>query len=282
MYLYIATFQNNKKYIGITNNFNKRKTIHESRAKNNYNGVFYNAIRKYGFKNISWIVADGYQSWDALCDIEKELIKTHNTCCLDLNSNGYNMTRGGDGRVGFKHTDKWKQMMSEKMSGENSPSYGRKLTDEQKDHLSKINSGKLHPRYGKHRTEKQKLAMEQGFQKYCEDNGHPWVGKKHSEKSKQKISKANSGKNNGMYGKISPNKGKKNKAAADRMKGTKNPMYGRTGENHPRAKLTYEKAEEIKTKYKTGLYTQKQLSEEFSISKTQISNIIQNKVWVKK
>ncbi|KKL57926.1 hypothetical protein LCGC14_2230500, partial [marine sediment metagenome] len=34
MYLYIAVFPNNKKYIGISNNFEKRKVVHKSRAKN--------------------------------------------------------------------------------------------------------------------------------------------------------------------------------------------------------------------------------------------------------
>ena len=253
MYLYIAVFPNNKKYIGISNNFEKRKVVHKSRAKNKWKSIFCNAIRKYGFENISWIVADGYQSWNILCDLEKELIKNYNTCCLDSDNNGYNATRGGDGYTGFKHTSEWKNMMSKRMSGKNSPSYGRKLTNKQKEHLSKLNSGENHPRYGKPRTLKQKKKMEEGLAKYYEINGHPWCGRNHSDDSKLKISKRNSGENNGMY--------------------------GVRGENHHSSKLTFNKAENIRKKYKTGKYSYKSLAEIFNISLSQVGNIINNKVW---
>jgi hypothetical protein len=36
-----------------------------------------------------------------------------------------NMTDGGDGTTGYSHTDKHKQMMSAKQSGENNPRYGK-------------------------------------------------------------------------------------------------------------------------------------------------------------
>ena len=271
-------FPNNKKYIGITNGINKRKTAHKSRARNNYKGVFYNAIRKYGWDSIRWEIADGYKDWNELCELEIKKIAEYKTQDRDF---GYNITPGGNVNHGFKHTEEWKQMMSERMSGENSPLFGRKLTKEQREHLSRINSGDLHPRYGKKITEEQKKAMNNGFEKYCYENGHPWVGRKHTNESKDKISKANSGKNNGMYRKKSWNHGKKNPEWSKKMSGSGNPMYGKIGENHHGAKLNYEKAENIREKYKTGLYTYKKLSEEFNISVTQIGNIVNNRVWVK-
>ena len=46
MYLYIATFPNDKKYIGITKNLNDRKRKHKFRAKRGDSEYLYNAIRK--------------------------------------------------------------------------------------------------------------------------------------------------------------------------------------------------------------------------------------------
>lgn len=40
-----------------------------------------------------------------------------------------------------------------------------------------------------------------------------------------------------------------------------------------------EEANEIRTKHKTGNYTQQQLADEYNISRSHISNIINNKVW---
>ena len=116
-----------------------------------------------------------------------------------------------------------------------------------------------------------KIGLKQGFEKYCKENGHPWTGKQHSGKAKEKISKANSGKNNGMYGKI----------LSKRMTDSKNPMYGRTGNKHPGAKLNYEKAKEIRDKYNSGKHTYAELSKEFNISVSQVGNIVKNEVWIK-
>ena len=120
MYLYIATFPNRKKYIGITQYINKRITTHKSRAKNGYDGFFYNAIRKYGWENIEWEIVDGYKDMDELGDVEIEKIAEYKTQDRDF---GYNIVKGGNVNCGFKHTEEWKQMMSKKMSGENSPSF---------------------------------------------------------------------------------------------------------------------------------------------------------------
>jgi group I intron endonuclease len=43
---------------------------------------------------------------------------------------------------GTKHTQEWKQMMSNKMKGENNPRYGKKLTDEEKQNIRKNSPNK--------------------------------------------------------------------------------------------------------------------------------------------
>jgi len=154
MYLYIATFPNNKKYIGITSNINKRKTAHKSRAKNNYKGFFYNAIRKYGWDNIKWEIADGYKDINELGEVEIKKIAEYKT--QDRNF-GYNISKGGDGSAGFKHTQKFKEELSKRTKGKP----GKKWSEEQREYFSNLHSGKKHPQFGKHRSEETKAKIKQ-------------------------------------------------------------------------------------------------------------------------
>ena len=120
------------------------------------------AINKYGWDNVEHeIVASGITR-DEATNFEKILI-------LALKSNnpdyGYNMTAGGDGSLGTKHTEEWKRANSERMKG-------RKHTDEQRRRSSESNKGK--------------------HKMFAEDN--PFFGKKHDEEALEKISKAKKGK----------------------------------------------------------------------------------------
>ena len=223
-------------------------------------------------------MADGYKDLGQLCELEIKKIAEYKTRNRDF---GYNIAPGGNVNHGFKHTKEWKRMMSKRMSGENSPSFGRKLTKEQKEYLSKINSGELHPRYGKEKSKKEIRAITKGLKKYYESHDSSFKGKRHTKEVKKKISKANSGKNNGMYGKKAWNNGNKNPEWSKKMAGRGNPMFGRMGESHPGAKLNYEKAEEIRKKYKTQKCSYSQLLKEFNISSSQVGNIINNRVWVR-
>lgn len=292
MYLYIAIFPNNKRYVGITKDFRKRRDTHKSRAKNGYDGVFYNAIRKYGWDNLSWNIADGYKSYDDLCKCEIQEIAKHNTTDRRY---GYNVDLGGRVRQGFKHTNEWKQTMSERMSGKNNPTYGRKLTDEQKEHLSKINSGELNPRYGKSKSKIEKEKITQGLKKYFETHDGSFLGKKHTKEAKNKISKKNSGKNNGMYGKKVKHTQETKDAISKKNSGKKNGMYGKkvrhtqetknkiseknSGERNGQSKINLPIARKIRERYNTGKYTYKDLQQIYCISVSQISQIINNKVW---
>lgn len=59
------------------------------------------------------------------------------------NEFGYNLTAGGDGVVGFKHSVESKKKMSDAKIGKPSPNKGRILSSEQKLHLSTVNKGKV-------------------------------------------------------------------------------------------------------------------------------------------
>jgi hypothetical protein len=103
MYCYcIINKVNMKRYIGITvASLGDRFTNHLSSARNGSSSVFHKAIRKYGESNFE---LEWYNEYDCdqqvLFEIEINEIKKHKTFVGSENSNGYNMTLGGEGGVG--------------------------------------------------------------------------------------------------------------------------------------------------------------------------------------
>lgn len=97
--VYLATcLVNNKQYIGKTvYRLEKRKTEH---IKGLTRCVFHKALRKYGPENFSWEVLHEEDDHEELLRLEIEEIAKHET----MIPSGYNMTSGGDGLSGFKHT----------------------------------------------------------------------------------------------------------------------------------------------------------------------------------
>lgn len=54
------------------------------------------------------------------------------------------------------------------------------------------------------------------------------------------------------------------------------------GENNGKAKLTMEKAKEIRKLYKTGNYGQRGIAKLFGVSQPTIANVLRKKTWSKK
>ena len=129
-------------------------------------------------------------------------------------------------------------------------------------------------------------------------------GGRHDEETKRRISLANSGENNGMYGKPSWNKGKSlteehkenlsraHKGQIPWNKGKVLPKTGplseeikrkigkaNSGESNGKAKVNCEIVKEMREMYSTGKYNQKEISEIFGLSRTQINGIVHNKYW---
>ena len=102
---------NNKLYIGITKDpLNKRwRSNGEGYARQ---PKFYNAIKKYGWDNFDHILLIDKISVEEAKIIERELIKIYNT-----KENGYNNTEGGEGLVGYHHSEETKKKMSESAMG---------------------------------------------------------------------------------------------------------------------------------------------------------------------
>lgn len=169
MLIYKANL-NNKNYIGLfteeIDKFNRRKIAHRGCALKKLDGYyFHNAIRKYGYENIKWeILENNIQNTDSLKEREKFWIRQYGT----FGKNGYNMTEGGDGCFGYKHTKQSKEKMSEQRKG-------RKLTPEWKENI-KIAINNNHPRLGKKLSQETKNKIREKA-----------LGRKHTEKTKEAI-----------------------------------------------------------------------------------------------
>ena len=103
----ISGHDNDKSYIGITSQDVSK------RWQNNGNGyrrqqVFYNAIQKYGWDNIKHtLILDNLTHKEA-CEMERKLIKNYNTTNREF---GYNLTEGGEGSLGYTHSEEVKMKM---------------------------------------------------------------------------------------------------------------------------------------------------------------------------
>lgn len=160
---------NNKKYIGITGqNPPERRWRNEGRGYL-HTGYFGNAIKKYGWDNFSHEILISKLTFENACKLEKYYIKKYKTKA----PNGYNLTDGGEGTVGWNPTEsfknkqsiinkqRWKNQefrnknmairqdengvykskefrnkISQLVSGERNPNYHNYWSDEQKNKLS--------------------------------------------------------------------------------------------------------------------------------------------------
>ena len=140
-------------YVGYDSNWPSRKTKHLydflNENSKNYDCHFYRALRKYGIENFVWEVL--YQSWDkehCLNEMEIFFIQEYNSF-----SNGYNMTKGGEGTLGKKswlgrnHSTESKIKISSALKG-------KIRSKEHSENISKSLKGKNKSKWSNGRKEK--------------------------------------------------------------------------------------------------------------------------------
>jgi group I intron endonuclease len=148
--VYIATNKTNKKsYIGKTIGLlESRKYHHEFDSENGNvkrSHYFHKAIRKYGSDNFEWGILFESENDNELCEKEKYYIKLYNS----HGTEGYNLTDGGEGTVGFIYSDESKQRMRKKQieisnrpeSKERMSKTIRRYLEENPDHIEKMKAG---------------------------------------------------------------------------------------------------------------------------------------------
>jgi group I intron endonuclease len=142
---------NEKIYIGKSKDALKRYRIHLKIAKGGkekYPRKFqaiHAAISKYGIENFTFEILHETKTEIQSFDLEVKEISL-----IPFNKK-YNLSDGGEGNSGWKHTDVSKSKMSKSRKG-------KTFTEEHKEALSKAQSGNLHSQFGKHQTIKWKEA----------------------------------------------------------------------------------------------------------------------------
>lgn len=142
----------NKFYIGYTSRKNPmlRWSIHKAYAKKPYNnhgnGYLYNAMRKHGIENFSFEILAWGEDEDAGLRVAEPLF-------IEIFNPHYNMTVGGEGMLGYKHTI---QALL-KISGENHYCFGKSLSQETRERISESKCGIS---WGKHTLETRRKISE--------------------------------------------------------------------------------------------------------------------------
>ena len=136
--IYCYTSPNGKRYIGQTVNPKARMRQHKNCYGGNY---FHKAIKKYGFENFIYDELIRVKSYNQdnlkllLNTLEKFYIRKYKS---SDNRFGYNLTEGGEGSTGYKHTDESKRKMSEFQKGKIPWNKGKQMSEEQKQKLKEI------------------------------------------------------------------------------------------------------------------------------------------------
>lgn len=167
---------NNKLYIGKTTSKNplNRWAKHLSTAKNktvnnNTYQVLHKAINKYGKENFIFEIIEECDNELFGLEREKFWIKHY----VSFGKNGYNLTKGGDGSSGFRHSQKSKNKMSQSRRGtrlgEENSFYGKHHSTQTKKLLSNIHKGKKIPK--NQIMKRSKLTIKEVLQirKECDD-----------------------------------------------------------------------------------------------------------------
>lgn len=243
-YVYsITNIINNKIYIGKTNNIFKRFEKHKS--ANGDCPALHNAIKKYGKENFILNTVGEYETEEYAFEAEIYFIEFYKSNITKYGDQyGYNLTSGGDGVSGHKHSIETRKKLSEALKGRVSANKGKKASDyvRLKQSLSHIGN--------------------KGF----------WSGKQLSEEHKNKLSESHkgiySGENHPMFGKKMSND--------TRIKMSKSHKGLFIGEKSHNSKLTFAIANEIRKLYATNQYTYKELAKKFNLGTTTISRVIKN------
>lgn len=120
--VYVHITPSCKYYVGVTSQpLNRRWRNGKGYISSTY---FNQAIKKYGWENISHEVVASALTEDEAKKFEMVLIEKLNSNNRDF---GYNLTNGGDGVTGYSCPDEKKNLLSKSMSGKGNPMYGIKL-----------------------------------------------------------------------------------------------------------------------------------------------------------
>ena len=131
-YIYQLTSPSGKVYVGkTTQSVESRWKDHIKQSRNGSNLAIHKSILKYGYKSFLVETLDSSQESD-------QELSSLEICYIWLNksfgSNGYNLTTGGEGTSGYKHSESARSYYSKSRRG-------RKFSDEARANMSKSKIG---------------------------------------------------------------------------------------------------------------------------------------------
>jgi len=178
--IYIITNSlNGMQYVGITNDIDRRWRRH----RNANDGQFlHRAIKKHGLDAFVFThYADAFTVESAKA-IERMLIEEHNTRA----PHGYNLTEGGDGTFGYKHTEEAKAKIkaTNKKTWDNSPELKKAIADKNRE----LKTGRPSGRKGQPNGRKGIPHSEEHSAKIKESLNTPEFKAAHSKKIKEALS----------------------------------------------------------------------------------------------
>lgn len=163
-FVYIHEFPNGKVYIGQTRKSPDTRWYSDGSG---YKGqIVWDAIKKYGWDNILHDILACSLTMEEACDEEKYWIAYYDSTNREY---GYNIQSGGMVAYERSDSDEIRQKMSERMTSENNPFYGKQHSSLSKLKISNKNKGKFLG--GKRRSAK-------GFAWQYTDEPHPYVNPK--------------------------------------------------------------------------------------------------------
>ena len=184
----ITNTVNGKAYIGKAMHDAKKNRI-QKHFSGNGSQLVKQAVDKYG-KDVFVIeiLHDGIIP-ELLDSYEIEAIAKYNTVA----PNGYNLTTGGSGTSGRKHSLETRRKMSEAAMGRKAPNLGKKHSAETRRKMSEAAKGRKAPNLGiKHNAETRRKISK----------AHK--GRKLSAEHRRKLSEARMGEKNHYYGRLHP------------------------------------------------------------------------------
>lgn len=190
--IYKYTSPTNKSYIGQTIHEKVRMQRHKKAAIDGVDTKFCRAIRKYGWDNFKYEVLFTIDTDDIKHLKEKlDFMERYYIRKFHSYENGYNMTLGGGGAAGTKHTEEFKQRQSERMKN-NNPAFN--MTDEWRQHIGDSQRGKKkNDDFKQLCSNRMKINNPMKDPEVAKKVSLSKTGKHLSDEAKRKISEANKG-----------------------------------------------------------------------------------------
>lgn len=168
--VYIHTFPNNKRYVGITSSSTLHRWGDCGQGYANQK-LMWRAIQKYGWDNIQHIVIADNLTKKQACALEIQLIAFFQS---NKSRYGYNVSDGGN--IPAPRSEETQKRITEKLRG-------RKLSAETRQKMSESRKGELNPFYGKKHSEETIVKLRASH-----------MGKSATESTRRKLSEQRKGK----------------------------------------------------------------------------------------